>query len=103
MHLGLSINRCATTGVAHTCVSGRTVRMCCTRVSFLCVLTARHIAEVERRRITATDEIDNTPNSTSLQMRADCLTLKRLAAQGGCALAIKTSATTVAAIKFAGV
>jgi len=34
-------------------------------------------------------------------MMADCLTLKRLAAQGGCALAIKTSATTVAAIKIA--
>jgi len=36
-------------------------------------------------------------------MRADYLMLKRLAAQGYCAPAILTSATTVAAIKFAGV
>ena len=74
--------------VLHTCILS------------VCPYSETHCGS-ERRRITATDESENTPNSPSLQMMADCLTLKRLAAQGGCALAIKTSATTVAAIKIA--
>ena len=38
MHLRLIISTRAQTGDAHTCVCGRTVRMCCTRVSILFVL-----------------------------------------------------------------
>jgi len=73
-----------------------------TRIHSVCSYSDTHCG-IERRRITVTDVRENTPNSTSLEMRADYLMLKRLAAQGGCAPAILTSATIVPAIKYAGV
>jgi len=72
-----------------------------------CIHSVCHYSEAhcgnERLRITGPDVREHPPNTPSLEMKADYLRLKRLATQGVCALEILNSATTIPAIKFAGV
>jgi hypothetical protein len=89
-------NRCLTS----VCIWTYRAHVLHTCIHSVCPYSETHCGS-ERRRITVTDVRENTPNSPSLEMRADYLRLKRLAAQGGCAPAILTSATIVPAIKFA--
>jgi len=78
------------------------VSMCCTRVSILFVLTARHIEEMNGEVLLGQTYVRTLTPLPTFEIREDYFRLNFLAPKFGCARAILIAAKIVVVIKIAG-